>query len=360
MKLIETEKFKSFSSSEYNYRFRKTDGLFLRWGKTEADDPPWSPFGPEIADIEITTICNGPKLSSGGNKLCEFCYKSNSPNGKYMAFETFKTILDKFPHALSKDKKKIFHLTQIAFGVDAECKSNPDVWKIFAHCRENGIIPNLTVASIDDEVARNIAKYCGACAVSRYSDKDVCYNAVELLTSKHGMSQVNIHQLVAAETLSDIWETLRDIKTDKRLKNLNAIVFLSLKKKGRGVHYHPLSQEEYAKIVDYCFTNEIRFGSDSCGAGKLLKSLSKERYDQVIQVVEPCEASMFSFYCDVNGRYFPCSFMANEEGNWKDGIDMLQVNDFMREIWNAPVTVRFKQKVLKCNRELNGCCHFKI
>jgi hypothetical protein len=350
---------KVFRSENYNYNFRLSDGFFQRWGKTLDDDPNWSPFSPEIADIEITTSCKGPKLSNGKNKLCGFCYKSNTPNGKYMSFETFKTILDKFPH-IENNGKRIFYLTQIAFGVDAECKSNPDVWKIFEHCRENGIIPNLTIASIDDDVASNIAKYCGACAVSRYSDKDVCYSTIDLLTNKHGMSQVNIHQLVATETLDDIWETLKDIKTDARLKKLNAIVFLSLKQKGRGTGYTPISQEEYAKIIQYCFDNNIAFGSDSCGAGKLLKSLNDEQYKQVLPVVEPCEASSFSFYCDVDGKYFPCSFMANEEGNWKDGIDMLKVNDFISDVWKNPKTVAFQKSVQECNRCLDGCCHFKI
>lgn len=350
---------KILKSKDYNYFFDLANGFFARWGETEKDDPSCSPFSPEIADIEITTSCKGPKLSDGKNKLCGFCYKSNTPNGKYMSFETFRVLLDKFPH-FEKNGKKVFYLTQIAFGVDAECKSNPDVWKIFAHCRENGIIPNLTVASIDDEVASNISKYCGACAVSRYSDKDVCYNTIDLLTHTHGMRQVNIHQLVAKETLDNIWETLKDIQSDTRLNKLNAIVFLSLKQKGRGTGYTPISQEDYAKIVQYCFNNNIRFGSDSCGAGKLLKSLTEKQYKQVLPVVEPCEASSFSFYCDVDGKYFPCSFMANEEGGWKEGIDMLKVSDFLTEVWHNPQTLEFQSKVRKCNECLDGCCHFKI
>jgi hypothetical protein len=353
------ENIKVLESKDYNYVFNTGNGFFARWGKTKEEDPTWSPHGPEIADIEITTSCKGPKLSNGKNKLCGFCYKSNTPHGKYMSIDTFKAILDKFPH-IEKDGKKIFHLTQVAFGVDAECVTNPDVWKIFNHCRENGIIPNLTVASVDDEVARNIAKYCGACAVSRYSDKDVCYNTIDLLTNKCGMNQVNIHQLVAAETLDDIWETLKDIQTDTRLKKLNAIVFLSLKQKGRGTGYTPISQEDYSKIVQYCFANNIRFGSDSCGAGKLLKSLNDEQYKQVLPVVEPCEASSFSFYCDVDGKYYPCSFMANEDGDWETGIDMLTVKDFLKEVWNDPRTTDFQKKVRACNTCLNGCCHFKI
>lgn len=351
---------KKFRSKDYNYNFRLDNGLFQRWGVTLEDNPPFSPFSPEIADIEITTSCKGPRLSNGQHKLCSFCYKSNTPNGKYMSFDTFKTLLDKFPHRVNKDGTKDFLLTQIAFGVDAECNTNPDVWKIFAHCRENGIVPNLTVASIDDEVAQNIAKYCGACAVSRYSDKDICYDTINLLTNKYGMNQVNIHQLVAKSTVDNIWETLKDIKTDPRLSKLNAIVFLSLKQKGRGVTQEPISQKEFSKIIQYCLDNEIRFGSDSCGAGKLLKSLTNEQYDKIIQVVEPCEAAALSFYCDVDAKYFPCSFMANEDGDWKEGIDMLTITDFVKDVWSNPKTLAFRDKVVECNKCLSGCCHYKI
>ena len=360
-RIFENENVKTLRSELYSFNFNKHTGFFARWGKTVADDPSFSPFSPEIADIEITTSCKGPRLSNGTNKLCSFCYKSNNPNGKYMSFETFKQLLDKFPHTTDKNGRRSFILTQIAAGVDAECKSNPDVWKIFEYCRENGIIPNLTVASIDDEVAQNIAKYCGACAVSRYSDKEVCYDSVDLLTNKYGMSQVNIHQLVEMSTLDNIWETLRDMQTDKRLAKLNAIVFLSLKQKGRGVSQEPISQEEYAKIIQYCLSNNIRFGSDSCGAGKLLKSLSEQQYKEILPVVEPCEAGgKFSFYCDVDAKYYPCSFMANEEGDWKKGIDMLTVDDFIKDVWQHPKTLSFREKVDRCNECLGGCCHFKI
>lgn len=347
---------KVLESKTYNYVFNCGTGFFARWGKNQDEDPSFSPFGCEIADIEITTSCKGPRLSNGSNRLCPFCYKSNTPNGTYMTFETFKKILEKFPKYDGH-----FVLTQIAFGVDAECKTNPDVWKIFKHCRGNGIIPNVTVASINEETATNISKYCGACAVSRYSDKDVCYDSVALLSQKYGMEQVNIHQLVAKSLLNNIWETLKDIKSDPRLANLNAVVFLSLKQKGRGISESPISQEEFAKIIDYCLKNEITFGSDSCGAGKLLKSLTKDQYDKVIQMVEPCEAGgKFSFYCDVNGNYFPCSFMANEDGDWETGLNMLEVKDFLKEIWFNTKTLTFRKRVDECNRQLGGCCHFKI
>ena len=54
-------------SPDYNWSFNPDDGTFIRWGKTLTDDPEFSPYGPEILDIEVSTICT---------RGCKFCYKS--------------------------------------------------------------------------------------------------------------------------------------------------------------------------------------------------------------------------------------------------------------------------------------------
>ena len=82
------DRFKIFRSKDYNFNFDLRSGLFQRWGETEEDDPSWSPYGPEIADIEITTSCFGIK-----NKVCNFCSPAgtliNTPHGK-MCIEKVK------------------------------------------------------------------------------------------------------------------------------------------------------------------------------------------------------------------------------------------------------------------------------
>jgi len=92
---------KSVRSENYNYNFNKTSGRFERWGKTEADDPDFSP-APEILDIEVTTICNGVPNKDGVKSPCKFCYKSNTPNGKNMSLDTFRKVIDRFPQAKQK------------------------------------------------------------------------------------------------------------------------------------------------------------------------------------------------------------------------------------------------------------------
>jgi hypothetical protein len=44
------------------------------------------------------------------------------------------------------------------------------------------------------------------------------------------MRQVNMHYELAEETYKNAFTVLRDIQSDPRLKNMNALVFLSLKK----------------------------------------------------------------------------------------------------------------------------------
>lgn len=66
-------------SPAYNYAFNVTSGFFQRWGETQEDDPTWSPFGPEIMDIEISDGESCPMT-------CAFCSPKgtlvNTPNGK--------------------------------------------------------------------------------------------------------------------------------------------------------------------------------------------------------------------------------------------------------------------------------------
>ena len=71
-------------SPSYNTVFNTETGFFARWGKTQDEDPIMSPFGNEIADIEISTICK---------QGCKFCYKSNTAVGKNMSLETFPSTL---------------------------------------------------------------------------------------------------------------------------------------------------------------------------------------------------------------------------------------------------------------------------
>lgn len=177
-KIRENKREKRLISKNCNYYFRKDNGFMITWGKTKKEDPEYSPHGPFILDMEISTICDGG---------CSFCYKSNTEVGENMSFETFKTIFHKMPKTL----------TQIAYGVGS-IDGNPDLWKIMDYCRNNDhnvVIPNITINGkrLTDEYADNLVRLCGAVAVSRYNP-DTCYNAVKKLNNRFMKKKIKVRR----------------------------------------------------------------------------------------------------------------------------------------------------------------------
>lgn len=322
---------KTLRSPDYNFVFNDEDGFFARWGKTLEDDPEYSPFGPEILDLEISTICS---------KGCSWCYKSNKRQGRNMSFETFKIILDKMPK----------HLTQIALGI-GDIDANPDLWRMMEYCRANNVVPNITINGerMTSGLYDLLAELCGAVAVSLYS-KDTCYTAVQELTSR-GLSQTNTHVLLSQETLPLCHEVLYDRTIDPRLKNLNAVVFLWLKPKGDRNHYHQVEKMSDLKQLISLAQQTGKFGFDSCTAPNFLQAVQgSPYYGQYKMVAEPCESSCFSWYCNVDGTGFPCSF---SEGV-VPGVDMVRCSDFLKDVWNAQETTDFRRRLME-NKDTNGC-----
>lgn len=347
------------NDDSFHLLFLKQNGWTAKWGKTFEDDPPYCPFGNEIADIEITKMCRGIRNKDGQKTVCPWCYKSNTPNGSYMSFETFKNIFNTL-NAQST-------MTQIAFGVDAEASDvlNPDIWKIMDYTIQNGVTPNITVADIDQHTAENLVKRCGAISVSYYGtiDKNRCYDSVKLLLNeakkiKKEMN-INIHCLLSKETYESVFELINDYKTDSRLEGMGSIVFLSLKQKGRGNYFTKISTDEFKKIIDKCFEKRISFGMDSCSAPKFLKAIeNRPDKNELKTYIESCESCLFSLFINANGMFYPCSFMEHE-GEWKTGIDMTKVDDFIKEVWNEERVVKWRNASIKC-LECNGCnmCKF--
>lgn len=345
--IVDTDKVKILKSDNYNFLFDKTTGYFCRWGKTQEDDGDPSQSLPEIIDMEISTACHGV------GSPCKFCYKSNNAKGEYMNFETFKKIFSKLPASI----------TQLAAGI-GDIDSNPDMWKIFDYCRQNDVIPNVTIngARMTPEYFDNLAKYCGAVACSVY-DKDLTYNAIKELTDR-GMDQINIHFMISSQTIDKAYEVVNDMLTDSRLSKMNAIVFLSLKQKGNAkTGFTQLSQDKFNDLCKYAISKKIRFGFDSCSSRKFFNyldsdnSLTDEFKEQMNQCIEPCESSMYSSYVAVDGKYYPCSFCEGVNEDWKDGISVLDCDDFLTDIWYSEKTQKFKNHLLSCNRD---CPIYKI
>jgi hypothetical protein len=333
--------YKKVYSNNYNYYFDKKTGYFERYGKIVSEDPTMAP-APEIVDIEITTICNGVN-----GKVCKHCYKSNTPIGSNMSLETFKKVFNNIT------KTKI--LTQIAFGADASATANPDLFDMMEYTRSNGVIPNITVAQITPDTASKLANICGAVAVSRYPEKDACYDSIQHLVDA-GMKQINIHIMVSEETYDMCMETLEDRLNDPRLAHVKAIVLLSLKTKGRGVTYHQLSQNKFNNLIQFSIDKGIMIGCDSCSAAKFLNSIEGHpNFNKIYKYVEPCESTLFSIFINYKGQATPCSFAEGCNG-WQNGLDVVNCDDFVKEVWLHERMVEFRESLIKtaCGNKF-GC-----
>ena len=344
--IIDTEKVKALKSENYNFVFNKKDGYFARWGKTVKDDGDPSIGLPEIADIEIDTSCK---------QNCPFCYKANNPDGKYMTLETYKKVFSKLPVSI----------TQVAFGI-TDIDSNPDMWDIFDYTRSKSVIPNVTIngSRMTPESFDKLVDKMGAVAVSVGTgyNKNNSYNAIKELSDR-GMNQVNIHNMICLENFDYTIQVIKDCKIDDRLKNLNALVFLSLKTKGRAENgFTPLPQDKFNELCKFALDENISIGFDSCGSHKFIsyldndQSISFESKNEMKQSVEMCESSCYSSYIDVDGFYFPCSFTPGTK-NWKEGLNVLKCDNFIDDIWNNEKTVNFRNKLIGCGRD---CPLYKI
>lgn len=342
----EDDEKKIWRSSGYNFNFNKRTGFFMRWGNTFEDDPPFSPFGPEILDLEISSgECQGN---------CKFCYKCNGSGveTENMSLENFKIILSKMPPTL----------TQIAFGI-TNIGSNPDFFPMMLHARNNGIIPNYTCHGLDvnEKIAASTAKLCGAVAVS-IVNQEKSYNAIKMFTDA-GMDQVNIHFMLSEETMDKALGVIDDIALDPRLSKLNAIVFLQYKPKGKHPNqFHVIaSSDRYKKLIEYCESKNVGFGFDSCSAPLYFKAIEgRKNVKQLTALGEPCESfGMFSSYINVRGVYFPCSFCEGENG-WEDGIDVLSCDNFIQDIWHSDKIMHWRKIMMhscdKCDCNFKSMC----
>jgi len=345
--LIKTNNMVIMRSPNYNFDFNMHTGFFARWGKTKDDDPDYSPYGCEIVDCEIDTRCHG------AGKVCDFCYKKNNSTGEYMSLETFKKLHSILPPTV----------TQIAFGIgdlpnEDGSRGNPDMWDIFQYCRDNKIVPNVTIngEGTTDDVADKLAYYCGAVAVSAY-DNDKTFNSIKKLTDR-GMDQINIHFFLANETFEKA-KRLIDVRfNDDRLAKMNAIVFLSLKQKGRAVgRYTRLPQDKFDELVKYALDRDVPLGFDSCSAAKFMKAVNDD--PKYAPYIEPCESSLFSSYFSVKGDFFPCSFMEGED-DWVDGIKLDDIQNFHKDLWFNEKVVKFRNSVINCRTCKQSCVHYDI
>jgi MoaA/NifB/PqqE/SkfB family radical SAM enzyme len=334
LEINENRKYKIGSSSDYNFIFNKDNGFFARWGKTYEEDPSFSPYGPELLDLEISTgKCSGK---------CPFCYKGNGEdiNTHHMTFEEFKIIFHKMPATL----------TQIAFGI-CDIDSNPEFFKMMRYARQHEVIPNYTCNGlrITDDIARKTAEICGAVAVS-IVNKQKTFEAVRKFIA-YGMKQTNIHFMLSNETYDEAFEIVDILASDPSLQGFNAIVFLQYKPKGKNTDLYSsvVDVNKYRKLVNYCKLKQVNFGFDSCSANIFVSSVDKEEKDLMETISEPCESGLFSSYINCRGQFFVCSF-AEGEDQWIEGIDVPTCKDFLQDVWFHPRVIDWRKRLIENGR----------
>ena len=342
--LVEDQKVKILKSENYNFLFDKVTGWFGRWGKSQEDDGDPMLGLLEIADIEISTACK---------QGCAFCYKGNTSDGENMSLETFKKIFEKINRFPS--------IGQIAFGI-TDIDANPEMWDIFDYAKANSVTPNVTIngSRMTPELFDRLAKTMGAVAVSvgdECYDKNNSYNAIKELTDR-GMRQVNIHVVVHSNNFDFVKQVLVDKLTDPRLKNLNAIVMLSIKPKGRAKDkYFSLNQDKYTELVTFALDNHIGIGADSCGCFKFYNAIKdNEKYKHLDKYLDPCESTLTSLYINTLGIFTPCSFAEDIH----EGLSILECNDFLKEIWWNERTKKFREGVIACRNCSKNCSIYDI
>jgi radical SAM protein with 4Fe4S-binding SPASM domain len=133
--------------------------------------------------------------------------------------------------------------------------------------------------------------------------------------------------------------------TDPRLKGLNAIVFLSLKPKGRGINMSPVRNvEAYRKLIEHAFEKNIGIGFDSCGSNIFLEAMKNSpNFKELKQLAEPCESLLMSVYSSVDGKIYPCSFCEDVE----EPVDLLADGVTFNDVWHGPVAEKWRNKLLK-------------
>lgn len=172
---------------------------------------------------------------------------------------------------------------------------------------------------------------------------------------------VNIHFMLAQETYERAFEIVEDIASDPRLAKMNAIVFLQLKKKGRGKEgdfNYIGSVEKYKKLIEFCKEKGVNYGFDSCSAPLYFKSTEgTEEYEMATVIGEPCESSCFSSYINCYGEFFPCSF-AEGEGEWKEGINVIKAENF-NKVWFHKKVTAFRKTLINSSKGCINCASQK-
>lgn len=307
--------------------FYVRSGVFDENGKDTGIDPFMRQF-PSLIDVGIMQKCVCSKYCNVN------CYqKACDRTGDNMSLENYVSILEQC-------KGKVF---QLALGGAGDVDTHENFEDIMRITREYNIVPNFTTSGIcmTKEKAEICKKYAGAVAVSEHY-ADYTEKALNLLLDA-GVT-TNIHFVLNNQTIDDAIDKL---KNNGFKKGINAVVFLTYKPVGLGVHKKMLDVndprvKEFFALVDdnNC---DCQLGFDSCAASGIVNFTRQINLDSL----DFCEGARFSMYIDANMNAMPCSF-ANQNPDWFVDLHTHTI----QEAWNSEVFERFRYSL---RHSCSGC-----
>ncbi|MDP4177333.1 MAG: radical SAM protein [Bacillota bacterium] len=276
----------------YNFIGDTETGITLRFG-TELNTNPWYAPWPELADISISNHCT---------KGCEFCYKDSTNNQKFMSLEEYEYVLN------CLKSERWGNVFQVALG-GGEPLEHPQFIDIIHKTNSMAIAANFTTngVHIDKIVAKNIKNKVGAAAVSVSKAEEINADKIKIFTDE-GI-KTNIHFVLDNQSIYDAIDILNG-KYNDILQNINGVIFLTYKPKGRANLDKCLKLDnqlnKFINLIDNN-TADVRIGFDACFV-PLLMNKTKTNVDYI----DSCECGFFSVYIDENMNVKPCSF-ANDD-----------------------------------------------
>lgn len=278
-------KIKEHFNQHYKTLFNTRTGFFLRIEDDGYDEPFWAEDGPELLDVSITNYCEHG---------CEFCYRQSNIDGKHIAFEDMRNIVEQ-----AKDAGVL----QIALG-GGNPNQHPQFVEILKLTRENGIVPSYTSngEGLSDEILSATKEYCGAMAISLYPP----YDKVEELSDhikSYGI-KLNVHVILKTDTIDMITDWL--LNPPGWFKNINAVIILNYKPIASSMALMVTDKELLKKFYSAASNcTSVKVGFDSCCVSGIVKWMNVNP-----ALIESCEAARFSAFISEDMKMYPCSFMA--------------------------------------------------
>ncbi|HBE76213.1 MAG TPA: radical SAM protein [Firmicutes bacterium] len=314
-------------SENYNFFGDTETGLTLRWSRSLSENPEYAPW-PELADISISNHCS---------KGCEFCYRDSTPNQSFMSVKQYEFVLD------SLHSNQWGNVFQVALG-GGEPLEHPDFETIIQKTVQRGIVVNFTTNGINLDKARAefLKGKIGALALSVHSLADLQSEKIKLL--KEAGVRTNLHFVLDNQSLDEATGILAG-SFNQELQNIDGLIFLTYKPKGRASAKRCLTMDErLSQFVASVDNNKCiaRIGFDACFVPVLMNST-----DVNVDYIDSCECGFFSVYIDEALNVKPCSFANNDHFSYS-------LNEFsFQTIWDQKYSLYRSE--IKENRCVNTC-----